>query len=59
MTKKKQDEKPDETVDNPATTPMRTFFLPFEGRTIEAEDLADVDAKLNKEKESEVGDGGN
>jgi hypothetical protein len=51
------------TIKTPDDTPeeiipsKRTFFLPFEGRTIEAEDLADVDTKLNKAKESEVGDG--
>lgn len=55
-TTKTQDDKPTDTVEEVIPT-TRTYFLPYEGKTIVAEDLADVETQLNKEKELEVGDG--
>ncbi|WP_427007196.1 hypothetical protein [Pseudarthrobacter sp. H2] len=50
------DEQPKKTMAKRVITPKRKYFLPFEGKTLDAEDLADVEKQLIKEKELEVGD---
>ena len=34
-----------------------TYFLPYEGRVLDALDVADVEKQISKEKDIEVGDG--
>ncbi len=53
------DEQPKKAMAKRVITPKRKYFLPFEGKTFEADDLADVEKQLTKEKELEVGDGNN
>lgn len=53
------DEQPKKALPKRVITPKRKYFLPFEGKTFDADDLADVEKQLIKEKELEVGDGNN